>query len=66
MDFAAVAGQVRAGKKPDFFDGSSLLSYAQSLDSADPLAHLREDYIFPTKTSLKSKSLSMLHVHVYA
>lgn len=55
MDFAATADRVRAGKKPDFNDSS--LSYAQSLDSADSLRHLREEYIFPTKASLKSKSL---------
>lgn len=55
MDFAATADQIRAGKKPDFHDSS--LAYAQSLDSADPLRHLREDYVFPTKASLKSKAL---------
>lgn len=55
MDFAATADQVRAGKKPAFSDSS--LAYAQSLDGSDSLRHLREDYIFPTKASLKSKSL---------
>lgn len=55
MDFAATAGQVRAGKKPAF--GDSSLAYAQSLDGADALRHLRDEYLFPTRASLKSKSL---------
>lgn len=55
MDFAATADQIRSGKKPTFDDSS--LEFAQSLDKADPLKEFRNEYIFPTKTSLKSKSL---------
>lgn len=55
MDFAATADGIRAGKKPAFSDSS--VAYAQSLDNSDPLKDLRNDYIFPTKASLKSRSL---------
>lgn len=41
--------------KPTFDDVT--LQHAQALDQADPLGHLRDDYIFPTKASLTSKSL---------
>lgn len=54
MDFVAVADQIRSGKKPTF---DTSLEHAQSLDAADSLRHLRNEYIFPTKASLKSKSL---------
>lgn len=54
MDFVAVADQIRSGKKPTF---DTSLEHAQSLDAADSLRHLRDEYIFPTKASLKSKSL---------
>ncbi|KAI3399459.1 hypothetical protein diail_6721 [Diaporthe ilicicola] len=55
MDFSATADQIRSGKKPAFSDFS--LQYAQSLDHSDPIKHLRNEYIFPTKASLKSKAL---------
>lgn len=54
MDFVATADQIRSGKKPAF---DSSLEYAQSLDKADALRPLRDEFIFPTKASLKSKSL---------
>lgn len=53
MDFAARADQIRSGKKPTF-DAS--LHAAKSLDAQDPLKHLRSEYTFPTKASLKAKS----------
>ncbi|PSR77838.1 putative kynureninase [Coniella lustricola] len=58
MDFAATANEIRAGNKPSFDDS---LAYAQSLDRADPLAPLRSDYLFPTKASIKSKTLTRHH-----
>lgn len=54
MDFAATADQIRSGNKPAF---DTSLEHAQSLDASDSLSHLRNEYIFPTKMSLKSKSL---------
>ncbi|CAN8096336.1 unnamed protein product [Discula destructiva] len=54
MDFATVADHVRSGKKPTF---DTSREHAQSLDASDPLKHLRNEYTFPTKASLKSKSL---------
>lgn len=55
MDFSATAGQIRSGKKPAFSDFSR--EHARSLDESDPIKHLRNEYIFPTKASLKSKAL---------
>lgn len=55
MDFVATANEIRAGNKPSF-DHS--LEYAQSVDAADSLAPLRSDYLFPTKASIKSKTLT--------
>lgn len=55
MDFSATAGQIRSGKKPAFSDFS--LEHARSLDDSDPIKHLRNEYIFPTKASLKGKAL---------
>ncbi|KAI9844717.1 MAG: Kynureninase (L-kynurenine hydrolase) [Thelocarpon superellum] len=44
-----------------FADSESLTKeYAQWLDEADPLVHFREEFIFPTKISLKSKSLGSI------
>lgn len=55
MDFVATADQIRSGKKPVFNDLS--LEHAKALDNSDSLRHLRDEFIFPTKASLKSKSL---------
>lgn len=55
IDIAALADQVRSGQKPAFEDTS--LEHAQALDAADSLRPLRKEYFFPTKSSLKSKSL---------
>ncbi|KAF3765211.1 kynureninase [Cryphonectria parasitica EP155] len=54
MVISATADKIRAGQAPAFEDS---LEYAQSLDASDSLRHLRDDYLFPTKASLKSKSL---------
>jgi hypothetical protein len=32
--------------------------YAQTLDKGDPLGHLRAEFIIPTKSDLKSKTLA--------
>ncbi|POS75760.1 kynureninase [Diaporthe helianthi] len=55
MDFSAAADQIRSGKKPAFSDFSR--QHARSLDESDPIKHLRNEYIFPTKASLKDKAL---------
>lgn len=55
MDFSATADQIRSGKKPAFRDFSR--QHARSLDDSDPIKHMRKEYIFPTKASLKDKAL---------
>ncbi|KAK7733037.1 Kynureninase (L-kynurenine hydrolase) [Cytospora paraplurivora] len=55
MDFVATADQIRSGKKPAFDDLSR--EYAQAVDKSDSLSHLRNEFIVPTRASLKDKSL---------
>ena len=43
--------------KHSFPENADTEDYARSLDAQDPLRHLREKYIIPTKASLKRKSL---------
>ncbi|ROV87624.1 hypothetical protein VMCG_10628 [Cytospora schulzeri] len=54
MDFVATADQIRSGKKPTFDDLS--LERAQEIDKSDSIRHMRNEFIFPTKSSLKTKS----------
>jgi kynureninase len=55
MDFSATAEQIRSGKKPAWSDFSR--QHARSLDASDPVRHMRKEYMFPTKASLKDKAL---------
>ena len=55
MDFSATADLIRSGRKPAFSDLSR--QHAQSLDECDPIRHLRDEYIFPTRASLKGRAL---------
>lgn len=57
LDIANLADQVRSGQKPVFEDQDMTLEQAQALDAADSLRPLRKEFLFPTKTSLQSKSL---------
>lgn len=59
MDFIATADQIRSGKKPTF---DLSLDHARALDNSDSLRHLRQEFIFPTKASLKSKSLKPVSI----
>lgn len=56
MDIAATADKIRAGQKPTFGDDS--IEFAKTLDSQDSLKHLRSEYTFPTRVSLKSKTFA--------
>ena len=40
-------------------DNSCSLEYARALDEVDPLRHLRDEFIIPTKRDLTRKTLSL-------
>ena len=57
MDIAARARVLREGKPLNFPPKSDTLEYAQSLDAEDELKHLKDQFILPTKHSLRKTSL---------
>lgn len=42
-----------------FTDESYSDAYAKALDYADPLKHLRDEFVIPTKTDLKRETLAV-------
>ncbi|KAK3400787.1 pyridoxal phosphate-dependent transferase [Sordaria brevicollis] len=56
-DFASKVAILREGKKPEFPSNANTLEYAQSLDAQDELKHFRDEFIIPTRASLKKKAL---------
>ncbi|KAI1855348.1 hypothetical protein JX265_006509 [Neoarthrinium moseri] len=57
MGFTDLVDRLRAGASPKFPANASTLEYAQTLDSEDSLKHLREQFILPTKASLRKVAL---------
>ncbi|KAK1764463.1 pyridoxal phosphate-dependent transferase [Phialemonium atrogriseum] len=57
MDFASQVKRLRAGLAPEFPAHADGLEYAQTLDAQDELGHLRDEFILPTKGSLKKTAL---------
>ncbi|QPG95129.1 Kynureninase 1 [Epichloe festucae Fl1] len=57
MDFSAFVDRLRSGASPDFPADANTLAFAQKLDSQDQLRHLRDEFVLPTKASLKKKAL---------
>lgn len=49
--------KLRSGEAPQFPADANSLAFAQGLDAQDKLAHLRDEFILPTKSSLKKKAL---------
>lgn len=58
MEFTAFAEQIRSGRTAKFPANANTLEFAQQLDAQDSLGHLRNEFIIPTKGSLKKKSLN--------
>lgn len=56
-DFASKIKILRTGQKPQFPSNANTLEYAQSLDAQDELRHFRDEFIIPTRASLKKKAL---------
>lgn len=57
MDLQTYVQRLRSGAPPKFPSEASSLDFAQKLDSQDSLSHLRDEFILPTKTSLKKRAL---------
>ncbi|KAK4549369.1 Kynureninase 1 [Oleoguttula mirabilis] len=58
MELSPIAERLRAGDQPKFSGDANTLEYAESLDASDSLRHLRDQFILPTKASLKKKALN--------
>ncbi|KAK8097221.1 pyridoxal phosphate-dependent transferase [Apiospora kogelbergensis] len=58
MEFQTIVERLRAGQDPKFPANANSLEYAATLSSQDPLKHLKEEFILPTKGSLRKKGLS--------
>ncbi|KAH6609734.1 kynureninase [Trichoderma cornu-damae] len=57
MDLPAYVERLRGGAPPNFPTDANSLQFAQELDSQDSLRHLRDEFILPTKGSLKKRAL---------
>lgn len=57
MDLQAYVERLRSGAPPKFPTDANSLQFAQTLDSQDSLRHLRDEFILPTKASLKKREL---------
>ena len=57
MDLPAFVDRLRSGEAPKFPSDANSLAFAQKLDSQDSIRHLRDEFVIPTKASLRKKSL---------
>ncbi|PTB73336.1 PLP-dependent transferase [Trichoderma longibrachiatum ATCC 18648] len=57
MSLKAYVERLRSGAPPEFPQDANSLQFAQTLDSQDSLRHLRDEFILPTKGSLKKRAL---------
>lgn len=57
MDLQSMTTLLRQGVLPQFPPFANSSKYAASLDEQDPLKHLRDEFILPTKASLRKRSL---------
>ncbi|CAK7203158.1 putative secondary metabolism biosynthetic enzyme [Sporothrix eucalyptigena] len=57
---AEMAKALRAGGKPTFAGNANTRAYAAELDQQDPVRHLRDEFIVPTKAMINRSSLAPL------
>ncbi|KPM37542.1 Kynureninase 1 [Neonectria ditissima] len=57
MELSTFVDRLRNGDAAKFPHDANSLAFAQRLDSQDSLRHLRDEFILPTKTSLRKKAL---------
>ncbi|KAK8070052.1 kynureninase [Apiospora phragmitis] len=58
MEFQTIVERLRSGQDPKFPANANSLEYAEALSSQDPLKHLKDEFILPTKGSLRKKGLT--------
>jgi kynureninase len=56
-DLSEFVDRLRGGAPAKFPHDANSLAFAQKLDSQDALRHLRDEFVLPTKASLKKKAL---------
>ncbi|GJN79915.1 kynureninase [Purpureocillium lilacinum] len=57
MDFDACVQRLRSGAAVKFPPDANSVAFAQHMDGQDKLRHLRDEFVLPTKASLKKKAL---------
>ncbi|GKU07488.1 kynureninase 2 [Fusarium langsethiae] len=57
MELSSFVERLRSGAPPKFPSDANSLDFARNLDSQDKLSHLRDEFVLPTKKSLKKKAL---------
>lgn len=57
MELSSFVDRLRNGSSPKFPQDANSLDFARNLDSQDKLSYLRNEFVLPTKKSLKKKSL---------
>lgn len=58
MELSSLIDRLRSGAAAKFPSEANTLAFAQALDGQDSLRHLREEFIIPTKASLRKKALN--------
>lgn len=58
MEFQQIVDRIRAGQDPKFPANANSREYAETLNGQDPIKHLRDEFILPTRGSLKKKALT--------
>jgi kynureninase len=56
--FQSLIKSLRAEQKPEFPPEAASIEYARQLDAQDTLSFLRDNFIIPSRSSLKKKALN--------
>ncbi|PNY26906.1 Kynureninase [Tolypocladium capitatum] len=57
MDLSACVDRLRSGAAHEFPADASSVAFARHMDSQDKLRHLRDEFVLPSKASLKKRAL---------
>ncbi|KAG7109173.1 Kynureninase 1 like protein [Verticillium longisporum] len=58
MEFSSYVEHLRSGGRAKFPANANTIEYAQQMDRQDELRHFRNEFILPTKGSLKKKAIN--------
>lgn len=62
MEYQSLVEEIESGRDAAFPQEAQEQAFAQKLDAQDPLRHLRDNFVFPTKRSMKMAESGMLHL----